>query len=223
MLQLLKTIWQADGTFPSGSFAFSYGMEGLAAMGAVSDRDTLSDFIQTILQQRWAPFDRIVLVQSFRAHGDLAQIIRVDQEVEAATFGETQRDGSRRNGASFLATHAKLGNATAVLLRENIRSGGALGHITVMQGALWQSMNMDERMAQLASAYTTISGAISAAVRLGVVGALQAQTVISGCLPLIDQLSAVPVSDDARPGSFVPFLDIAVAQQAQADVRLFAN
>ena len=223
MLQFLKTIWQSDGTFPSGSFAFSYGVEGLAAMGAVSDRDTLSDLTQTILQQRWATFDRIALVQSFRACGDLAQIIRIDQEVEAATFGETQREGSRRNGSSFLATHAKLGNATALLLRDTIRRGDALGHMSVMQGALWQSIEMDERMAQLASAYITVSGAMSAAVRLGVVGALQAQAVMSDCLPLIDQLSAAPVSDDARLSSFVPFLDIAAAQQAQADLRLFAN
>jgi urease accessory protein len=223
VLQLLKAIWQSDGTFPSGSFAFSYGVEGLAAMGAVSDRDTLSDLTQTILQQRWAPFDRIALVQSFRARGDLAQIIRIDQEVEAATFGETQRDGSRRNGSSFLATHAKLGNVTAVVLRDAVRRGDALGHIAVMQGALWQSMEMDERMVQLASAYITVSGAMSAAVRLGVVGALQAQMVMNDCLPLIDRILVAPIPDDARLSSFVPFLDIAAAQQAQANLRLFAN
>lgn len=223
MLQFLKTIWQSDGTFPSGSFAFSYGVEGLAAMGAVSDRNTLFDVAQTILQQRWASFDRIAVVQSFRARSDLAQIMRIDQDVEAATFGETQREGSRRNGSSFLATHAKLGNATAVLLRDAVRRGDALGHIAVMQGALWCSMDIDERMVQLASAYITVSGAISAAVRLGVVGALQAQAVMNDCLPLIDELSAAPVPDDARLSSFVPFLDIAVAHQAQANLRLFAN
>ena len=64
---------------------------------------------------------------------------------------------------------------------------------------------------------------MSAAVRLGVVGALQAQAVMNDCLPLIDQLSAAPVPDDARLSSFVPFLDIAAAQQAQASLRLFAN
>lgn len=223
MLQFLKTIWQSDGTFPSGSFAFSYGMEGLAAMGAVSSRDTLSNLTQTILVQRWAPFDRIALVQSFRARGDLARIIQIDQEVEAATFGETQRDGSRRNGSSFLATHAKLGNVMALLLRDTIRRGDTSGHIAVMQGALWQSMDMDERMVQLASAYITVSGAMSAAVRLGVVGAMQAQAVMNDCLPLIDQLSAESVADDARLNSYVPFLDIAAARQAQADLRLFAN
>jgi len=52
---------------------------------------------------------------------------------------------------------------------------------------------------------------------------LQAQAVMSDCLPLIDQLSAAPVPDYARLSSFVPFLDIAAAQQAQASLRLFAN
>lgn len=223
MLQFLKTIWQSDGTFPNGSFAFSYGIEGLVAMGAVSDRATLSDITQTILQQRWATFDRIALVQSFRAFGDLSQIMQIDRDVESATFGEMQRKGSSRNGSSFLATHAKLGNATAVTLREAVRHGEMLGHIAVMQGAVWQSMHMDERMAQLASGYIAVSGAMSAAVRLGVVGALQAQAVMNDCLPLIDRLSATPVPHEARLSSFVPFLDIATAQQAQANLRLFAN
>jgi urease accessory protein len=32
MLPTLRALWQADGTFPSGSFAFSYGIEGAIAL-----------------------------------------------------------------------------------------------------------------------------------------------------------------------------------------------
>jgi urease accessory protein len=92
-----------------------------------------------------------------------------------------------------------------------------------MQGAVWPTLGMDQRLVQIASAYMTASGVASAAVRLGVVGALQAQGVISEVLPLIETLVAREVPDDARLSSALPFLDIASARQAQASLRLFAN
>ncbi len=223
MLRHLTAIWQADSAFPSGSFAFSYGVEGLATLGAVSNRATLQAFAETILRQRWATFDRIAVVRAFRARGDIGALAEVDREVEAATFGEALRTGSRRNGASFLSTHARLGEERAVQLRNAVRSGGLLGHIAVMQGAIWHAMDMDEPTALATSAYVTLAGAMSAAVRLGVVGALQAQGVLGACLSIIVDLVAENVPDDAPLQSFFPMLDVASASQARADLRLFGN
>ena len=41
--QLLQT---NDASFPSGSFAHSFGLEGLVQLGQVTDRDTFGDFIR---------------------------------------------------------------------------------------------------------------------------------------------------------------------------------
>ena len=151
----------------------------------------------TILRQRWVTCDRVALVRAFRAAGDLDAIAAIDRDVEASTFGSTMRDGSRRNGGSFLASHARLGDGTALRLRDAVRSGICLGHIAVMQGAVWQAMGLDEKLAQLASAYGVASGVTAAAVRLGAIGALEGQKVLRGCLPLIETLVAQPVPDDA--------------------------
>jgi urease accessory protein len=223
LLALLHTIWQADGTFPSGSFAFSYGVEGAAALGRVSDKPSLLSLVATILQFRWATFDRVALLQAYRASMDLSKVARIDHDVEASTFGDSMRTGSRRNGGSFLASHSALGNDAATALRLCVRRKECLGHIAVMQGAVWPTLGMDERLVQFASGYMTASGIASAAVRLGVVGALQAQGVVSEALPLIETLVAREVPEDARLSSGLPFLDIASARQAQASLRLFAN
>ena len=87
LLPLLHTIWQADGTFPSGAFAFSYGVEGTAALGRVSDKPSLLSLVATILRFRWATFDRVALLQAFRSATDLSQVARIDHDVEAGTFG----------------------------------------------------------------------------------------------------------------------------------------
>jgi urease accessory protein len=223
MLSILQAIWQADGTFPSGSFAFSYGVEGVVALRSELDGTALAELTATVIRQRWSTCDRIALVQAFRAAGDLHAIAAIDRDVEASTFGSTMRDGSRRNGGSFLASHARLGDGTALRLREAVRAGVCLGHIAVMHGAVWQAMGLDERLAQLASAYGVASGVTAAAVRLGAIGALEGQKVLRGCLPSIEMLVSQPVPDDAELSSFVPFLEIAAARHARADLRLFVN
>ena len=142
MLSLLQAIWQADGTFPSGAFAFSYGVEGVVALRSELDGVALAELTATVLRQRWETCDRVALVQAFRAAGNLHTIAAIDRDVEASTFGSTMRDGSRRNGGSFLASHARLGDATALRLRDAVRSGVCLGHIAVMQAAVWQAMGL---------------------------------------------------------------------------------
>jgi urease accessory protein len=223
MLSILQAIWQADGAFPSGSFAFSWGVEGVIALRPELDQAALAELTATIIRQRWLTCDRVALVQAFRAAGDLDVIAEVDRNVEASTFGSIMRDGSRRNGGSFLASHARLGDAMALRLRGAVRSGICLGHIAVMQGAVWQAMGLSELLAQLASAYGAASGVTAAAVRLGAIGALEGQKILRGCLPLIESLVTDPVPDDAQLSSFIPFLEIAAARHARADLRLFAN
>ena len=223
MLSILQAIWQADGAFPSGSFAFSWGVEGVIALRPELDQAALAELTATIIRQRWLTCDRVALVQAFRAAGDLDVIAEVDRNVEASTFGSIMRDGSRRNGGSFLASHARLGDAMALRLRGAVRSGVCLGHIAVMQGAVWQAMGLSELLAQLASAYGAASGVTAAAVRLGAIGALDGQKILRGCLPLIESLVTNPVPDDAQLSSFIPFLEIAAARHARADLRLFAN
>jgi urease accessory protein len=223
MLSILQTIWQSDGTFPSGSFAFSYGVEGVIALRSKLDGASLTELTATIIRQRWLTCDRVALIRAYRAAGDLYAIAAIDRDMEASTFGSTMREGSRRNGGSFLASHARLGDAAALKLREAVRSGVCLGYIAVMQGAVWQAMGLHEKLAQVASAYGVASGVAAAAVRLGAIGALEGQKVLRGCLPLIDALVAEPVPDHAELSSFAPYLEIAAARQARADLRLFAN
>lgn len=223
MRALLQTIWQADSGFPSGSFAFSYGIEGIAARHDRMDAEILTEIVESILQQRWASFDRVALVQAFRTNGALDAIAEIDRSVDIATFGEAMREGSRRNGASFLAVHARLETELAVRLRQAVRSGEISGHLAVMQGVIWRSLGLDERLAQAASGYAVASGTIAAAVRLDAVGALEGQKVLHRMLTVIDALSASTVPADAALSSFLPFIDIAAARHERADLRLFAN
>jgi len=100
MLPVLQAIWQADGTFPSGSFAFSYGIEGIVALRGKIDAPALADITAAILRQRWEPCDRIALVRAFRTNGDVAAIVAVEPGRitrlvdDGASIRTAARDGS---------------------------------------------------------------------------------------------------------------------------------
>jgi urease accessory protein len=54
MLSTLRALWQADGAFPSGSFAFSYGIEGIIALRHGLDARELKRLVTAALTHRWA-------------------------------------------------------------------------------------------------------------------------------------------------------------------------
>ncbi|MFC7051494.1 urease accessory protein UreF [Hansschlegelia quercus] len=221
MIGALLAIWQADTAFPSGGFAFSNGLEGLAAAEGAFSADDLEAVIEGALRRRWASADRLAMVRAFDRAMDLDAVARVDHEVETTIVSEPFRAGSRRNGASLLASHVRIGTPGAGEWQALVRAGRAFGHLAVTQGVVWRGAGLDLTGAVLASGYMTISNYTTAAVRLGVVGAVAAQTIVRHLLPVLAELAASPLPD--RIESFSPRLDVAAARHARADLRLFSN
>lgn len=222
MIDLLTILQHADSAFPSGGFAFSNGIEGLAAMNAGLDRGRLTDIVIMVARHRWATSDRIAVALAHRADGDLDDIAEIDRAVEAATLAESLRTGSKRNGNALLAAHTRLATNGAAELRALIEAGKTHGHLAVVQGFVWRARGLSEADAIAVSGYSTAAGLIAAAVRLGCVGAVEAQAVLTAVLPEIDAL-ALPVPPDPAIESFMPWLDAAAARHARAHLRLFAS
>lgn len=220
---LLTALQHADSAFPSGSFAFSNGIEGLAGLGAKLDRCGLAAVIAAIIRHRWAPADRVALIHAHRAGEDLAAVALVDAAVEAASLVEPLRTGSRRNGTALLAAHARLGTPLAFALRARIDAGQTPGHLSVVQGFLWQKLGLSEHDAIAISGYTTALALITAAVRLGVIGAIDGQAVLGAMLAIIAEEAAREVPRDLSIASFTPFIDAAAARHVRAPLRLFAS
>ena len=223
MSGFLTALQLADSAFPSGSFAFSNGIEGLAALGVVLDCDGLAAVVATTIRHRWASADRVAMVHAHRAGDDLAAVAAIDAAVEAASFAKPLRSGSRRNGGALLAAHVRLGTRLAFDLRSSIDAGRALGHLPVVQGFIWAKLGISEQDAVAISGYTTAAGLVAAAVRLGQIGAIEAQTVLTSAIRVVAETAEREIPQDLELASFTPWLDIAAARQARAQVRLFAN
>src|SRR5580700_8769221 len=94
---LLLALQFGDSAFPSGGFAFSWGLEGLAADGLIDDHEDVAEIIAQQLAMRWNTMDRILLGRSHKAP-DLKAVISTDLAAEATTLSAPMRAGSRRAG-----------------------------------------------------------------------------------------------------------------------------
>lgn len=222
MRALLAALWQSDFAFPSGGFAFSNGIEGAAAALPRFDRATLAGLIRVTLARRWANAERLAVLKAFHAD-DLARLDEVDAAYEAATPCEPLRVGSRRNGRAFLTAHRRLGSPGAAEFEAEIAASRACGHMAVAQGFVWRGLGLGAREALAASAYTTASGMANAAVRLGALGALEAQAALGDALADVELLAQEPFDLDEPFSSAAVWLDVVAARHAHGALRLFAN
>jgi urease accessory protein len=218
----LTALQQSDNMFPNGSFAFSNGVEGMAALGQNFDAENLTGIFEAVLLHRWVECDRLALIHAWRAASEM-ELALADRALEAAILPETLRNGSKRNGAALVEAHLRIGLGNASRLKSALQAGTLLGHLPVMQGALWRVLGMDEAQAVLTSGYLTVTGLGSAAIRLGEAGAITVQKALHKILPLIAELAQRPARQlDAVAGA-LPWLDLACARQETAPLRLFAN
>ncbi len=220
---LLLALRHADGTFPSGGFAFSQGLEARAALADAFGPFDLAAFLADQVLRRWAGADRVALVRAHRAAADLDAVATIDAEVEASTASEPLRAGSRRNGLAFLTAHHRLGTPGAEPYRRRVRDGVAPGHVAVVQGLLWARLGLDETMASAMSGHVAVIGPATAAIRLGLVGAIEAQTAIATVTADLAAVCRRPIADDQPFSAFLPVVEIACARHATGDLRLFSN
>lgn len=216
---MLCAMQMADGQFPSGAFAFSWGLEGLVREGRIG-RGRLARLMAAELNGRWATFDRYFVARGLAATGR-DEIAALDAEVEAMSWSEPLRAGSRQAGAGLLTMHARLGTPGASDCRDAVLRGDLHGHLPLVQGVVYRGLGLPRTLAFAVSGYTLLSGLGSAAIRLGLAGAVEVQMAIAELRPTLADLSQAP--PPPMPSNFSPILDIAMMRRGGEGAALFAN
>ena len=219
--QILRALQFADSFFPSGALSFSAGMETLTEMGLMRDEQSVRGFVFSQIKYRWASFDLPVVMQAARVSPDLEYLCELDRLVEAQSLVFDMREGSKRNGGALLAVHGKMDSDLAQQYQDCILNGDAHGHIAVIQGLVWSSMSMDENTIAVMSGHVLATGLVSAAIRLGILGHIDAQIILSQSHNIILDVLNKPLLDIDHIQTFVPMADIAVMKHETADSRLF--
>jgi urease accessory protein len=224
--RLVRLLQFGDSMFPIGGFAFSYGLESAIQTGVVSDAATLQAFTRTAVEQA-ARGDGIALIVAHRAAaaGDIASLVRVDQEVYARKLSEETRTMSTRLGKKFTEMGVRVVGAPLLQQwRTCIDDSRTPGCYPVALAVTFAAQGLTALDAFVVHQSAVASAILSAALRLMKVSHVETQAILfelngrTGAAYEIAQ--AAHLSDMC---GFAPLTEILAAVHANAHVRLFMS
>jgi urease accessory protein len=223
----LRLLQFTDSGFPTGAFAFSYGLEGLFDAGLVQSETDVIAFARVQIEEALAGIELPAARHAYRfaSRGDLDALLALDDELTALKPVPAFRAGSARTGRRFLESTAGLVDAPCPSgYRAAVVAGNAAGHHALAFAVVAQAAGLDEEMMALALGGGFLAALTAAAVRLGIIGQGAAQRAIAALHP--DLLAAVNRARETpidAMGAHLPMIDIAGLRQASLPSRLFAS
>lgn len=224
VLPLLRLLQTADSSFPSGAFAFSSGLETLANEGRISGTDDVRTLLAQQIVPRWLSFDRHFLNVAHAAHGNVDRLLEIDELCHLQNSTDRLADASRRVGRALLTVHARIGTPQASAYRARLTEehfSGCRGYEPLVQGLLGWGLGLTARETEAGALNCVVMAFTSAAVRLGRLGALNAQEVLASTAEVMADGLAAPVPETA--GAFSPLTEIAALRRNKLHANLFAT
>jgi urease accessory protein len=212
-----------DSFFPSGATSFSWGIESLVADGYLTGPEDARAFVSGQLHARWASFDLPAIIAAHRAADNLDEVERIDALVEIQSSIAELRSASRRLGDAMLSVFERLGQDQARSYRARVKQGRAHGHLPVVQAFVWASAGHDEQATTALSAHAFAVSLLGACIRLGCLGHLDAQRILTALRDDIREIARRPSPAPDRLSSCAFEAEIAVIRASRLETRLFAT
>lgn len=216
-----------DSFYPTGSYAHSFGLEGLTQEGVVHDRETLKAFFLLSVLPALRQAELPLAAQAWRAFGKqdwakIGELSRLSSALKTAQEARTAADNIGRQRAELVGKLRAHPLATEYLKR-------AAAEGWPFSPAIAAALEGRVLGAPLAAVlggvyYASVASVLSAAMKLLRLGQNASQSLLTETLGLAPAIIAaaekVPVEDI---GWFNPWLDIAAARHATADSRMFIS
>jgi urease accessory protein len=203
----------ADSALPAGGFAHSGGLEAAWQMGEIPDRQSLAPFLEASLRQASTASLPFVMA----AHREPAALPDLDAHCDAWISNHVSNRASRLQGRAFWTaiTHAFLPDSPPP---------PQPGHFAPAFGVLLSWLKLPAETTAHLFLFQHLRSLISAAVRLGIMGPLEAQGVQfrlgETVATLAAQAQQFSLDDLAQTA---PLLDLFQGSQDRLYSRLFQS
>jgi urease accessory protein len=188
--------------------------------GVVRSTDELRRFV---VQHLWNA-GSAVLPFVGAAHDAPEAVDRVDARFDATLINHVANRASRTQGRAFYRTCEEVFDGAIAEMARAVRSAGSPAHLAPAFGASMRLLGAERRETLSLFLYLSLRGAVSAAVRLGAIGPLEAQRMQSACSATIETVvsscDGVPWEEAATVS---PLLDIVGALHDRLYSRLFQS
>lgn len=217
----------ADSFYPTGSYAHSFGLEGLVQENVIRDRATLRDFVFHSALPALQHGDLPLAAHAWRAFeapdwDAIAELAALSSALKTAREARLASENIGRQRVELLVTLRASALAEEFLRRA---ASGGWPHSAAIAAALEGRVLGAPVEAVLAGiVYSNVTALVAAAMKLLRLGQNGAQALIAEALIAAPDLiaRAKTVGRD-EIGWFNPWLDIAAARHERADARMFIS
>lgn len=224
---MARLLQASDSLYPTGAYAHSFGLEGLAQEGSVSDLARLGTFLIEQALPALARTDLPIAAQTWAAAGDPPDWPRLRElcSLGSAVRGAREpREAGEAIGRQRAALAARLHGGLAGEFERRASEGDWPTPACVVAAIEGRMMGAPREAVLAALIYSTTAGMVAAAVKLLRLGQNAAQTLIAEALSLTPALvSEALAADPDEIGAWNPWWDIAAARHESAGFRLFIS
>ena len=213
----------ADSALPAGGYAFSSGLEGAYQLGLLDSPKALEEFVLSALTA--TAYGDIPFIHSAYAESDDKAIAEMLHFYDAMITAPAMRRASLTLGKNWLRLTADLyPNAGIVDLRRHMVQGCWPVHYIAVFALTLKAAGFAQADVQQLFMFQTLRDQISAAVRLGVIGSMEATrrqlSLYSQCGRLLAETAGRPYTQASR---CAPQIDIAQSVHDELYSRLFQS
>ncbi|MBP5971760.1 urease accessory protein UreF [Brasilonema sp. CT11] len=225
--QQLALMQLSDSFFPSGSFTLSHGLESLVQENQLRGSEDLQTFLRLLLRNKIGVTDTVALIHAYRgsAIADLEAVRAADARLFAQTLVEKTRETQRKSGRALLMVASSTWQDSQLdILNQDAAKGKIHCLHPVVFAVVGRAALLSEQDTVLGFLHSFVTGLLGAAIRLSVVGHLQAQRVLLQLAPEIETVYQTAASMSLEEmWSCTPAIDIAQMRHQKLAQRLFAS
>lgn len=213
------------GTFPTGGFSQSWGLETYVSEGTVSNSETFAEFLETYLDAAVGKCEGPVLLEAYRMTEveDFNGLKELEALSNASKVTKESRQAGIRMGKAFLRLMQPIINCDKLDEIADLFRGGEVSY-PVIYGAVCCILNMDSEEALRAYVYSAANTLVQSGIKLIPLGNTEAQQILFNSADLMEsavELSMKTAVEDIT--NFCPGMDIASIKHEILPVRLYMS
>ena len=250
--QLFYLMQMAGGTFPSGGFSQSWGLETYVAAGTVHDDKTFIEFTEGYLESTITRCEGPIMREAYRLaaawtaaeaggacelesagilgtggaeqqSGPLDELLRLEELSCAVKVTKESRESSIRMGKAFMRIMADILDDENLSRLKKLCGPDGISY-PVIYGAVCGRIGVDIAEAMKAFVFSTVNALVQSAVKLVPLGNTQAQQVLLQLYPAMEASAKGSMETPVDEiSNFCPGLDIASINHEFLTTRLYMS
>jgi urease accessory protein len=224
---LLGLLQAGDSFYPTGSYAHSFGLEGLVQAGVVRDRETLRAFLFQSALPALRHVDLPLAAHAWRAFSEpnwdaVGQLCVLSSALKTAREARTASENIGRQRMELAANLRGSPLAQEFLRRASERGWPCSAPIAAaLEG---HALGAPLTAVLTGVTYSSVAALLSAAMKILRLGQNGCQSLLTEALAAApDLIRAAESTPLTEIGWFNPWLDIAAARHETADARMFIS